>query len=100
MSELIKPQCADCPYFDVTKLWPTERTRFEIRALRMALEGTEEFAGCRHPWRVMNEIYGPNPNPEQVLVLSSLIKVRGKDPTMYGLPTDEGQAEEAAGVTP
>lgn len=51
----------------------------------MAKDGLERACGCKHPWRVAFLRVGPEPNKPQVAILATLIRMRGKKPSSYGL---------------
>ena len=56
-----------------------------LEGLYMATLEKDSLLACRHPWRLLYEAYGRNPDNIQVQVLSKTIEFRGKDPLEYGL---------------
>ena len=57
-----------------------------LNGLYTAVFEKNAFKGCKHPWRILFQVYHENPNPQEVQILSKVVEVRGRNPRDYSLP--------------
>lgn len=81
----VQRPCSDCELKDLLET-PEGAEFIALEGLYMAVNSINALEACKHPWRLLYQIYNEEPTTVQQEIMGKTVQIRGKNPSDYNLP--------------